>query len=162
MECPPPSPRCNATLAAHPVKEELVLLGGEYFNGKSNTTFGDLFTFNPAKSEFRHVASPNAPLPRNSHQAVVIPRFGGQMWVFGGEYTSPKGDFRHYRDLWVLSLATMEWEEVRQRGAPSQRSGHRMAAHGNKLYVFGGCGPEVRMALCHNGLCRTRGELSCR
>lgn len=31
---PPPSGRANFTLTAHPDKEELILLGGEYFNGK--------------------------------------------------------------------------------------------------------------------------------
>lgn len=133
-----PSPRCNATLVAHPTEDKLILFGGEYFNGKVNMTYADLFVFTPAKMNFKLVESPNCPLPRNSHQAVVLPRAGGQMWVFGGEYTSKKGDFRHYRDLWMLALDTMKWEEIRQRGAPSQRSGHRMVAHQNKLFVFGG------------------------
>jgi len=31
---PPPSKRANFTLTAHPDKEELILLGGEYFNGQ--------------------------------------------------------------------------------------------------------------------------------
>jgi hypothetical protein len=31
---PPPSRRANFTLTAHPDKEELILLGGEYFNGQ--------------------------------------------------------------------------------------------------------------------------------
>lgn len=30
----PPSRRANFTLTAHPDKEELILLGGEYFNGQ--------------------------------------------------------------------------------------------------------------------------------
>lgn len=30
----PPSKRANFTLTAHPDKEELILLGGEYFNGQ--------------------------------------------------------------------------------------------------------------------------------
>lgn len=138
VECANPSPRCNATLVAHPTEDKLLLLGGEYFDGKHNSTFNDLFLYNTSKNEFKHIKSPNSPLPRNSHQAVVLPRAGGQMWLFGGEYTSTKGDFRHYRDLWMLDLTTMAWNEVRQRGAPSQRSGHRMIAHQNKLFVFGG------------------------
>ncbi|MCV4933105.1 hypothetical protein OFC23_32030, partial [Escherichia coli] len=32
--CPPPSPRLNASLSAHPEKDELILFGGEYFNGQ--------------------------------------------------------------------------------------------------------------------------------
>lgn len=31
---PPPSRRSSFTLTAHPDKEELILLGGEYFNGQ--------------------------------------------------------------------------------------------------------------------------------
>uniref|UniRef100_A0A3Q1FS41 Kelch domain-containing protein 4-like n=1 Tax=Acanthochromis polyacanthus TaxID=80966 RepID=A0A3Q1FS41_9TELE len=32
--CPPPSPRLSASLSAHPEKDELILFGGEFFNGK--------------------------------------------------------------------------------------------------------------------------------
>uniref|UniRef100_A0A8D1TGP6 Kelch domain-containing protein 4 n=1 Tax=Sus scrofa TaxID=9823 RepID=A0A8D1TGP6_PIG len=32
--CSPPSPRLNASLSAHPEKDELILFGGEYFNGQ--------------------------------------------------------------------------------------------------------------------------------
>jgi hypothetical protein len=31
---PPPSRRANFSLTAHPDKEELILFGGEYFNGQ--------------------------------------------------------------------------------------------------------------------------------
>jgi len=34
--CPPPSPRLHASLSAHPEKDELILFGGEYFNGQKN------------------------------------------------------------------------------------------------------------------------------
>jgi hypothetical protein len=47
-------------------------------------------------------------------QAVVVPQGGGQLWVFGGEFASPDGEqFYHYKDLWVLHLATKTWEQVR-------------------------------------------------
>lgn len=47
-------------------------------------------------------------------QAVVVPQGGGQLWVFGGEFASPNGEqFYHYKDLWVLHLATKTWEQVR-------------------------------------------------
>lgn len=133
-----PSPRCNGTLVAHPTSDKLYLYGGEYFDGKVTTTFGDLFVCNLANMDFKKIDAPNPPLPRNSHQAVISARQGGQMWVYGGEFTSPKGNFRHYRDLWVFELKTNTWTEVRSKGAPSQRSGHRMIALPNKLIVFGG------------------------
>lgn len=49
-----------------------------------------------------------------SQQAVMVPQGGGQLWIFGGEFASPDGEhFYHYRDLWVLHLATRTWEQVR-------------------------------------------------
>lgn len=51
---------------------------------------------------------------RLSQQAVVVPQGGGQVWIFGGEFASPDGEqFYHYKDLWVLHLATRTWEQVR-------------------------------------------------
>lgn len=48
------------------------------------------------------------------HQAVVVPQGGGQLWVFGGEFASPNGEqFYHYKDLWVLHLATNTWENIK-------------------------------------------------
>ncbi|XP_018416056.1 PREDICTED: kelch domain-containing protein 4 [Nanorana parkeri] len=32
--CAPPSPRLNSSLTSHPDKDELILFGGEYFNGQ--------------------------------------------------------------------------------------------------------------------------------
>uniref|UniRef100_A0A672TDK6 Uncharacterized protein n=1 Tax=Strigops habroptila TaxID=2489341 RepID=A0A672TDK6_STRHB len=34
LSCPPPSPRLNGSLSVHPEKDELILFGGEYFNGQ--------------------------------------------------------------------------------------------------------------------------------
>lgn len=50
----------------------------------------------------------------SSPQAVVVPQGGGQLWVFGGEFASPNGEqFYHYKDLWVLHLATHTWENIK-------------------------------------------------
>lgn len=47
-------------------------------------------------------------------QAVVVPQGGGQLWVFGGEFSAPNGEqFYHYKDLWVLHLATNTWENIK-------------------------------------------------
>lgn len=54
----------------------------------------------------------NLPLPPS--QAVVVPQGGGQLWVFGGEFASPNGEqFYHYKDLWVLHLASHTWENIK-------------------------------------------------
>uniref|UniRef100_A0A673UYE3 Uncharacterized protein n=1 Tax=Suricata suricatta TaxID=37032 RepID=A0A673UYE3_SURSU len=43
--CPPPSPRLHASLSAHPDKDELILFGGEYFNGQKVKYI--FFSFSP-------------------------------------------------------------------------------------------------------------------
>ena len=54
------------------------------------------------------ISSPNTPPPRCSHQAVMLPLGGGQMWVFGGEFASPsQSQFYHYKDLWVFHVKDM-------------------------------------------------------
>ena len=48
---------------------------------------------------------------------MVVPQGGGQLWVFGGEFASPDGEqFYHYKDLWVLHLATHTWENIKYVG----------------------------------------------
>ncbi len=135
-----PSPRSYATLCVHPSKEELILFGGEYFNGQTTQLYNDLFFFNVAKNEWRKVSCPTSPLPRSSHQMAVLERDNeGQVYVFGGEFTSPNGNqFHHYNDLWLLHLSSNQWEKIAAKGGPSARSGHRMVAYKRKLFVFGG------------------------
>uniref|UniRef100_A0A3Q3XCC4 Uncharacterized protein n=1 Tax=Mola mola TaxID=94237 RepID=A0A3Q3XCC4_MOLML len=112
--CPPPSPRLSASLSAHPEKDELILFGGEFFNGKKTYLYNDLYFYNIKKNCWVKSEIPNPPPPRCSHQAVVVPQGGGQLWVFGGEFASPNGEqFYHYKDLWVLHLSTHMWEHIK-------------------------------------------------
>lgn len=144
-KCPPPSPRCNMTLVAHPDKDELIMFGGEYFTGNKMHLYNDLFYYNIRKNEWTAVSSPQPPPPRSSHQAVTSSQGGGQMWVFGGEFSShTQSQFYHYRDLWLLHLKDKKWEQIKSPGGPSARSGHRMAAFKKQLIVFGGFHENVR------------------
>lgn len=44
---------------------------------------------------------------------VFIDTSRGELWVFGGEFTSPsETQFYHYKDLWCFSLAEKKWEKV--------------------------------------------------
>uniref|UniRef100_A0A8C5W034 Kelch domain containing 4 n=1 Tax=Microcebus murinus TaxID=30608 RepID=A0A8C5W034_MICMU len=104
----------NASLSAHPEKDELILFGGEYFNGQKTFLYNELYVYNIRKDSWSKVDIPNPPPRRCAHQAVVVPQGGGQLWVFGGEFASPDGEqFYHYKDLWVLHLATKTWEQVK-------------------------------------------------
>ncbi|KAG7277250.1 hypothetical protein CRUP_015298 [Coryphaenoides rupestris] len=114
-ECPPPSPRLNASLSPHPEKDELILFGGELFNGKKTYLYNELYFYNIKKNSWVKSEIPNPPPPRCAHQAVVVPQGGGQLWLFGGEFASPDGEqFYHYKDLWVLHLATHTWENIKR------------------------------------------------
>ncbi|XP_047238134.1 kelch domain-containing protein 4 [Girardinichthys multiradiatus] len=151
--CPPPSARLNASLSAHPEKDELILFGGEFFNGKKTYLYNDLFFYNIRKNSWVKSEIPNPPPPRCSHQAVVVPQGGGQLWVFGGEFASPNGEqFYHYKDLWVLHLATHTWENIKAPGGPSGRSGHRMVLSKRQLLVFGGFHESTRDFIYYNDI----------
>lgn len=149
--CDSPSSRLHASLCAHPEKDELILLGGEFFNGKKTFLYNDLFFYNIKKNTWVKVDIPNPPPRRCAHQAVVVPQGGGQMWVFGGEFASPDGEqFYHYKDLWVLHLGTRTWEQIKAPGAPSGRSGHRMVLTKRQLLVFGGFHESIRDYIYYN------------
>ncbi|PWA33033.1 hypothetical protein CCH79_00013048 [Gambusia affinis] len=143
--CSPPAPRLNASLSAHPEKDELILFGGEFFNGKKTFLYNDLFFYNIKKNSWVKSDIPNPPPPRCSHQG------GGQLWLFGGEFASPNGEqFYHYKDLWVLHLATHTWENIKAAGGPSGRSGHRMVLSKRQLLVFGGFHESTRDFIYYN------------
>ncbi|XP_056595936.1 kelch domain-containing protein 4 [Triplophysa dalaica] len=149
--CAPPSSRLNASLCAHPEKDELILFGGEFFNGKKTFLYNELFFYNIRKNTLVKVDIPNPPPRRCAHQAVIVPQGGGQMWVFGGEFASPDGEqFYHYKDLWVLHLGTRTWEQIKAPGAPSGRSGHRMVLTKRQLLVFGGFHESTRDYIYYN------------
>ncbi|PWN29645.1 hypothetical protein BDZ90DRAFT_225927 [Jaminaea rosea] len=164
----PPTRRANATLTPCPGGNDLWLFGGEYFDGDRATFYADLYRYTPpttlpsrslitqedgttaadpslssssnaAAGTWRLYSSPNQPGPRSAHQVVADPRAGGLLWLFGGEFASPKQtSFHHYRDLWVFSISSKTWERVDTKTRPSARSGHRMALWRQYLVLFGG------------------------
>ena len=70
---------------------------------------------------------------------------GGQLWVFGGEFTSPtESQFYHYKDLWCFHFSSKRWEKMTAGGGPSARSGHKMLAVKKQLLVFGGFHDNLR------------------
>ncbi|KAK0558458.1 Kelch repeat-containing protein 3 [Tilletia horrida] len=135
----PPSRRANATFTACPNGNDLWLIGGEYFDGDRANFYADVYRYSPDKNEWRSYSSPNQPGPRSAHQVVATAQAGGLLWLFGGEFASPRmTSFHHYRDLWVFSIASHSWERIETKVKPSARSGHRMAAWKQYLILFGG------------------------
>ncbi|KAL4803759.1 hypothetical protein BDV18DRAFT_144379 [Aspergillus unguis] len=136
----PPSPRSSATVLASPSnRNELLIFGGEYFDGNLATFFNNLFVYLIDRGEWREVTSPNSPLPRSGHAWCRGGNTGG-IYLFGGEFSSPKqGTFYHYNDFWHLDPSTREWTRLETKGkGPPARSGHRMTYYKNYIILFGG------------------------
>ncbi|KAK7302199.1 hypothetical protein RJT34_13081 [Clitoria ternatea] len=148
---PAPSPRSNCTLTVNPLKEtELVLYGGEFYNGNKTFVYGDLYRYDVEKLEWKLVSSPNSPPPRSAHQAVAWKNY---IYIFGGEFTSPNQErFHHYKDFWMLDLKTNQWEQLNLKGCPSPRSGHRMVLYKHKIILFGGFYDTLREVRYYNDL----------
>ncbi|KAL3661597.1 hypothetical protein V7S43_013357 [Phytophthora oleae] len=169
---PQPTPRANFTLSALP-SGEMLLFGGEYFDGDVNVCYNDVFKWNldvkqpldvdeveqavkaaPSEAEalrdaaWKSISSPNSPPPRCSHQSAV---YRDHLYVFGGEFATAD-QFHHYRDLWRFDLKTNAWEELEVKGGPSPRSGHRMVVWRNYLVVFGGFYEAARETKWFNDL----------
>lgn len=138
--CEAPSPRASSTVIASPSnKNELLVFGGEYFDGTVATFFNELFVYLIDRGEWRQITSPNSPLPRSGHAWSRGGNSGG-IYLFGGEFSSPKqGTFYHYNDFWYLDPSTREWNRIESKGkGPPARSGHRMTYYKNYILLFGG------------------------
>ncbi|KAL6997038.1 hypothetical protein U1Q18_007161 [Sarracenia purpurea var. burkii] len=148
---PAPSPRSNCSFNINPLKDtELILYGGEFYNGNKTFVYGDLYRYEVEKQEWKLISSPNSPPPRSAHQAVAWKNY---LYIFGGEFTSPNQErFHHYKDFWVLDLKTNQWEQLNYKGCPSPRSGHRMVLYKHKIIVFGGFYDTLREVRYFNDL----------
>lgn len=148
---PAPSPRSNGSLTINPLKDtELILYGGEFYNGSKTFVYGDLYRYDVEKNEWKLVSSPNSPPPRSAHQTVA---WKNNVYMFGGEFTSPNQErFHHYKDFWTLDLKTNQWEQILAKGCPSARSGHRMVLYKHKIVLFGGFYDTLREVRYYNDL----------
>ncbi|CAF3809706.1 unnamed protein product [Rotaria sp. Silwood1] len=64
----PPSRRANVSFTEHPLKDELILFGGEFFDGRTTILFNDLYIYDIKKQHWKRVQTPQPPPPRSSHQ----------------------------------------------------------------------------------------------
>lgn len=96
-----------------PERDELVLFGGEYYDGHKVYVYNDLYVYSLKKAQWTLIKAPNAPPPRLFHQAVVSSRNQGELYIFGGEFSSPsQSQFYHYNDLWMFSFQDKKWTKL--------------------------------------------------
>ncbi|KAI0136479.1 hypothetical protein BJ170DRAFT_727927 [Xylariales sp. AK1849] len=137
----PPKPRSSSTFLASPSNSnQLLLFGGENYNGAIATFYNDLNIYYVDRDEWHCVTSPNAPLPRSGHAWCRGGNQSNSVFLFGGEFSSPKqGTFYHYNDFWRLEPNSREWARLEMKGkSPPARSGHRMTYYKNYIILFGG------------------------
>jgi len=137
----PPKPRSSSTLLASPSNtNQLLLFGGENYNGSVAHFYNDLNVYYIDRDEWHCVSSPNAPLPRSGHAWCRGGNQSNAVFLFGGEFSSPKqGTFYHYNDFWRLDPNAREWTRLDSKGkTPPARSGHRMTYYKNYIILFGG------------------------
>ncbi|KAK4681755.1 Kelch repeat-containing protein 3 [Podospora pseudoanserina] len=140
LDAPPPV-SSYASFLANPVNSnQLLLFGGELYDGARASFFNKLYVYYIDKDEWRSITSPNAPLPRSSHAWCRGGNDSKSIYLFGGEFSSPKqGTFYHYSDFWKLDCSTKEWTRVETKGkSPPARSGHRLTYYKQYIILFGG------------------------
>jgi hypothetical protein len=83
-----PKPRSSSTLLASPANSnQLLLFGGENYNGAIANFFNDLHVYYIDRDEWHTVTSPNAPLPRSGHAWCRGGNQSNSVFLFGGEFS---------------------------------------------------------------------------
>lgn len=96
--------------------------------------------------KFSPARCPEAPVPRVGHAQSGV---RDKLLVFGGRTDVSMGEGA-LDDLWSWVPATGVWERLEAQGSPpSPRSFHAASSSGDKLYIFGGCGAQGRLADLH-------------
>lgn len=140
-----PPARANGIFVANPLNpEEVLLFGGEHFDGNKCHFYGDTLLFNTRERTWTDLHLTIAPSPRSAHQAVVLDddsssSSSSEVLMFGGEFgTSRETKFLHFSDTWIFDFASRTWRALTLKEHPASRSGHRMARWRDRVVLFGG------------------------
>lgn len=88
--------------------------------------------------------SGSEPPPRVGHAQCSVR--DNSMLLFGGRTDVSMGE-GNLDDTWLFDAGSGAWTQLDLRGeAPSPRSFHCATAAGDKVYIFGGCGADGRLA----------------
>jgi N-acetylneuraminic acid mutarotase len=122
--------------------ELLIVFGGEYESRKPIDSV--LHLFDLKRLQWERVELPDAPVPRIAHAQAVL---DGSLFVFGGRKGVDEKE-SSLNDFWEWSIKERSWKQLKTtvNSSPSKRSFHRMTTAEGKLYMFGGCGEDGRLA----------------
>lgn len=125
-DCDLPESRDSFGLAVH--QNEIYMFGGSSYD----TQFGDLHAFNTLSCQWRPLAPPNPPAPRNP---LVFADIASELiFLYGGINLETAEIFN---DAYVF--AKQEWTRLdRILNAPKNLVGAKFAVCQNKVFVFGG------------------------
>ena len=122
------------TLTANPLNaSELILFGGEHYNGRRCTFYNELFRYNTDKHEWRRISSPTSPGPRSAHQAVATPT--GQLYVFGGACPQIQRG-RARRGVGKREAHPRPWRRAYGATGPSNAPGEFASASENQFFHY--------------------------
>ena len=119
-----------------------MLLFGGCSSGFGPCPQGDLWAFDPAARAWIELTPAGGPAPR-SNPALVLDDERSRALLLDGL----TGD-GYVADAWLLALAgEPAWTEMAADGeVPSPRASHDAAVAGDRLYLFGGSGPDGALA----------------
>jgi hypothetical protein len=162
-----PTPRANFSLSVLPSNGDILMFGGEYFNGAENIVYDELFQWSPAGGKSCQDSSSSSSsssddegssridhgkgTKRGEWKRIYCPSpkpkprcahsavvYNGDIYIFGGELAT-LDQFHHYRDFWKYTPKTHLWTLVEPRTpGPSARSGHRCIVWRHFMILFGG------------------------
>jgi len=128
---PSPPPRYCHSLSCDRINNEVVLLGGQYYDGHSHHKRGDSWVFNCNTNTWTEIMGDKP--PARSHTGVAYDNHTEKVYIFGG-YVGYKDD------TWAFDGSTNTWDEITTNGKPTGRAYCSMAYDSDerRIVLFGG------------------------
>jgi hypothetical protein len=136
-----PAKRSTTSSIYNPAMHEVVLFGGNLSdNGLNFTPENDLWVFNLDTNLWRELSPQGSKPASRLFHSSAFDADNQTMYVYGGgDANAFVGPF--FGDLWAFNLQTERWSllsEGDEEVAPARRIWSTLAAHGGKVYLFGG------------------------
>lgn len=114
----------------------MIVYGGANFDGRTYTTLGDGYVYDPYTDKWKQLTVNGAPSQRFGHSAVWT---GSQMLVFGGT-VAQQGKLVAKNDLAVWDSATNKWsiQKPKDNAWPTPRFAHSAVWTGSEMILSGG------------------------